>query len=73
MAENSPRLFVLDTNVLMHDPAALSAEIGRFLKTVSFAIDTTMIGLSAAMVMEAMNKVREILYGNRKVAAKPEK
>ncbi|WP_456404355.1 hypothetical protein [Thiolapillus sp.] len=47
----------------LHEPAALSAEIGRFLKTVSFAIDTTMIGLSAAMVMEAMNKVREILYG----------
>ena len=46
----------------LHDPAALSAEIGRFLQTVSFAIDTTMIGLSAAMVMEAMNKVRQILY-----------
>lgn len=48
----------------LSDPATLSAEIGSFLKTVSFAIDTTMIGLSAAMVMEAMNKVREMLYGN---------
>ena len=48
----------------LHDPATLSAEIGRFLKTVSFAIDTTMIGLSAAMMMEAMNKVRQILYGS---------
>ena len=47
----------------LHDPASLTAEIGRFLKTVSFAIDTTMIGLSAAMLMEAMNKMREILYG----------
>lgn len=46
----------------LHDPAGLSTEIGQFLKTVSFAIDTTMIGLSAAMVMEAMNKVRDILY-----------
>ncbi len=54
----------------LHDPSTLSAEIGRFLKTVSFAIDTTMIGLSAAMVMEAMNKVREILYG--KIASKQE-
>ena len=50
----------------LHDPATLSSEIGRFLKTVSFAIDTTMIGLSAAMVMEAMNKVREMLYGKSK-------
>ena len=56
----------------LHDPAALSAEIGQFLKTVSFAIDTTMIGLSAAMVMEAMNKVRQILYGNGRVAAREE-
>ncbi|HGG61242.1 MAG TPA: hypothetical protein ENK26_15235 [Gammaproteobacteria bacterium] len=45
----------------LQDPASLSAEIGRFLKTVSFAIDTTLIGLSAAMVMETMNKVREML------------
>ncbi|QYZ66222.1 MAG: hypothetical protein OI74_14920 [Gammaproteobacteria bacterium (ex Lamellibrachia satsuma)] len=49
----------------LHDPTTLSAEIGRFLKTVSFAIDTTMIGLSAAMTMEAMNKVRKMLYGQR--------
>jgi membrane-associated HD superfamily phosphohydrolase len=45
----------------LHDPATLSAEIGQFLQTVSFAIDTTLIGLSAAMVMESMNKIREIL------------
>jgi membrane-associated HD superfamily phosphohydrolase len=45
----------------LHDPATLSAEIGQFLQTVSFAIDTTLIGLSAAMVMETMNKIREIL------------
>lgn len=48
----------------LQDPATLSTEIGDFLKTVSFAIDTTMIGLSAAMLMEAMNKVRAMLYGN---------
>ena len=47
----------------LQDPASLSAEIGVFLKTVAFAIDTTMIGLSAAMTMEAMNKIREMLYG----------
>ena len=47
----------------LQDPATLSTEIGQFLKAVSFAIDTTMIGLSAAMTMEAMNKVREMLYG----------
>lgn len=47
----------------LHDPASLSGEIGQFLKTVSFAIDTTMVGLSAAMIMEAMNKVREMLHG----------
>ena len=46
----------------LQDPSSLSAEIGQFLKTVSFAIDTTMIGLSAAMIMEAMNKFRELLY-----------
>jgi membrane-associated HD superfamily phosphohydrolase len=45
----------------LHDPATLSAEIGQFLQTVSFAIDTTLIGLSAAMAMESMNKIREIL------------
>ena len=49
----------------LHDPATLSAEIGQFLKTVSFAIDTTLIGLSAAMVMEAMNKIREMFSGQR--------
>lgn len=45
----------------LQNPAVLSAEIGEFLKTVSFAIDTTLTGLSAAMVMEAMNKLRSIL------------
>lgn len=45
----------------LQDPATLSAEIGQFLKAVSFAIDTTLIGLSAAMIMEGMNKVREML------------
>ena len=48
----------------LQDPATLSVEIGQFLKAVSFAIDTTMIGLSAAMIMEAMNKIREMLYGH---------
>ncbi|MES9816201.1 MAG: hypothetical protein ACH255_15290 [Candidatus Thiodiazotropha sp.] len=47
----------------LQDAATLSAEIGQFLKSVSFAIDTTMIGLSAAMIMEAMNKIRDMLYG----------
>lgn len=46
----------------LQNPAALSAEIGEFLKTVSFAIDTTLTGLSAAMIMEAMNKLRAILH-----------
>ncbi len=46
----------------LQNPAALSAEIGEFLKTVSFAIDTTLTGLTAAMVMEAMNKLRAILH-----------
>ena len=50
----------------LHDPATLSAEIGQFLKTVSFAIDTTLIGLSAAMVMEAMNKIRE-MFSTQKI------
>ncbi|MET0048154.1 MAG: hypothetical protein ABW066_10240 [Sedimenticola sp.] len=50
----------------LHDPATLSAEIGQFLKTVSFAIDTTLIGLSAALVMEAMNKIREMFSGQSK-------
>ncbi len=45
----------------LQDPAALSAEIGEFLKQVAFAIDTTLVGLSAAMIMEALAKVREIL------------
>ncbi len=45
----------------LQDPAALSAEIGAFLKQVAFAVDTTLIGLSAAMIMEALAKVREIL------------
>ena len=45
----------------LQDPAALSAEIGDFLKHVAFAIDTTLVGLSAAMTMEALAKVREIL------------
>lgn len=49
----------------LQDPAALSAEIGEFLKTVSFAIDTTLIGLSAAMVMETMNKARELLHSSK--------
>ena len=57
----------------LHDPATLSAEIGQFLQTVSFAIDTTLIGLSAAMVMETMNKVREILSpSNRFSTSNPE-
>ncbi len=47
----------------LQDPAVLSAEIGEFLGQVSFAIDTTLIGLSAAMVMESLDKVREILHG----------
>ncbi len=47
----------------LQDPAVLSAEIGDFLKQVSFAIDTTLVGLSAAMLMEAMSKVREMLHG----------
>ena len=50
----------------LQDPAALSAEIGDFLAHVAFAIDTTLIGLSAAMVMEAMHKARDILYTPRK-------
>lgn len=45
-------------------PSTLSVEIGDFLQSVAFAIDTTMIGLSAAMLMEAMNKIREMLYGH---------
>ena len=47
----------------LQDPAVLSAEIGDFLGQVSFAIDTTLVGLSAAMIMEAMSKVREMLHG----------
>ena len=47
----------------LQDATTLSAEIGEFLKAVSFAIDTTMIGLSAAMIMEAMSKIRDMLYG----------
>lgn len=50
----------------LQDPSTLSTEIGEFLKSVSFAIDTTMVGLSAAMIMEAMSKIREILYGQVK-------
>lgn len=49
----------------LQNPAALSAEIGKFLKTVSFAIDTTLTGLSAAMIMEAMDKLRTILRQSR--------
>jgi hypothetical protein len=29
---------------------------------VAFAVDTTLIGLSAALVMAAMDKVRDILH-----------
>ncbi|MEL0583588.1 MAG: hypothetical protein AAES65_01740 [Candidatus Thiodiazotropha sp. (ex. Lucinoma kazani)] len=47
----------------LQDASTLSAEIGQFLKSVAFAVDTTMIGLSAAMIMEAMNKIRDMLYG----------
>lgn len=57
----------IDTKSL-HDPASLSTEIGQFLQTVSFAIDTTMIGLSAAMIMEGMSKIREMLYGHDETA-----
>ena len=56
----------------LHDPATLSAEIGQFLKTVSFAIDTTLIGLSAAMVMEAMAKIREMFSGQARDQATQE-
>ncbi len=54
----------------LQDPGALTAEIGQFLRHVAFAVDTTLIGLVAALVMEALNKVREILYGP---AAGPER
>ena len=50
----------------LQDPSSLSMEIGQFLKTVAFAIDTTLIGLSAAMIMEGMNKIRETLYQRAK-------
>ncbi|MEN8226205.1 MAG: hypothetical protein ABFS05_12680 [Bacteroidota bacterium] len=46
----------------LQDPSVLSSEIGTFLKTVSFAIDTTLIGLAAAMILESTDKIREILY-----------
>ena len=46
----------------LQNPAALTAVIGGFLKMVAFAVDTTLIGLSAALVMAAMDKVRDILH-----------
>ncbi len=46
----------------LQNPTSLVGEIGGFLKMVAFAVDTTLIGLSAALVMAAMDKVREILY-----------
>ena len=46
----------------LQNPTALTAEIGGFLKMVAFAVDTTLIGLAAALVMAAMDKVREILH-----------
>ncbi len=47
----------------LQNPTSLVAEIGGFLKMVSFAVDTTLIGLSAALVMAAMDKVRALLHG----------
>ena len=56
----------------LQQPAALTAEIGSFLSHVAFAVDTTLIGLSAALVMEALNKVRQILHSSGATPPQPD-